>query len=201
MSWYHRYKRMSWSEKIDRTSIAGIFHMKTEETMEIQEIQYRIGTQEDLEEICNLFESAIDTMIQNKILQWDEIYPTKEDLQQDIDQGQLYVGIVKDRIAVVYVLNRESDEQYQNGKWKNPEEPYYVVHRLCVDPVFQNQGIARQTLLHIEEQLAGWGIHAIRLDVFSENPYSQKLYAHLGYTQVGYADWRKGKFYLMEKYF
>lgn len=198
MSWYHRYKPMSLSEKIDRTSIVGIYYSKTEETMELQ---YRSGTSEDLEEICGLFESAIDTMIQNKIFQWDEIYPTKEDLQQDINQGQLYVGIVKDCIAVVYVLNRESDEQYQNGNWKNPKEPYYVVHRLCVNPVFQNQGIARQTLLHIEEQLARWGIHAIRLDVFSENPYSQRLYANLGYTQVGHADWRKGKFDLMEKYF
>lgn len=97
-------------------------------------------------------------------------------------------------------MNQDCDEQYRNGNWKHVGEPYYVVHRMCVHPAFQNQGIARRTLLHIEEQLAGWGIHAIRLDAFSENPYALRLYEHMGYDKVGCADWRKGRFYLMEKY-
>lgn len=169
-----------------------------EETMEIQ---YRVASPKDLGDICGLFGSAIDTMIQNKIFQWDELYPAEKDFREDIERGQCYVGVTEDRIAVVYVLNQECDEQYKNGEWKYVEEPYYIVHRLCVDPVFQNQGVARRTLLHIEEQLAERGIHAIRLDAFSGNPYSLKLYKNLGYARVGTADWRKGRFYLMEKYF
>lgn len=43
-------------------------------------------------------------------------------------------------------------------------------------------------------------LEAIRLDVFSRNPYSQRLYARAGYVQTGIADWRMGRFYLMEKY-
>ena len=43
------------------------------------DIQYRMATLEDLQEICNLFDDAVETMIQNKIFQWDELYPTKKD--------------------------------------------------------------------------------------------------------------------------
>ena len=164
------------------------------------EIQYRIAATEDLTEICDLFNNAIDTMICNKIFQWDEIYPTEQDFREDIAKGQLYVGVAEGRIAVVYVINQDCEEQYANGNWKYTGEPYYVVHRMCVHPAFQNQGIARRTLFHIEEQLAEWGIHTIRLDAFSENPYALRLYEHMGYAKAGTADWRKGMFYLMEKH-
>lgn len=164
-------------------------------------IQYRMATQEDLLEICDLFDNAVETMIQNKIFQWDKVYPTKKDFRKDIGRRQLYVGVTEEKIAVVYVINQECDEQYKKGNWEYADVPYYVIHRLCVAPAFQNRGIARRTLQHIEKQLAGWGIHAIRLDAFAENPYAIKLYENMGYVKAGTVDFRKGRFYLMEKYF
>ena len=164
-------------------------------------LQYRKATLYDLEEINSLITQAVDVLIKNGILQWDEIYPTEEDFRMDINNDQLYVGLADEQIAVVYALNQECEEEYQNGRWKYPDKPYYVVHRLCVHPDFQNQGIARHTLLHIEAELSKMNIHAIRLDAFSDNPFSLKLYDSLDYSRVGYADWRKGRFYLMEKYF
>ena len=164
-------------------------------------LHYRKATVNDLEEIYALVSHAIDEMIEHDILQWDEIYPTKEDFRVDINKNQLHVGMTNGRIAVVYALNQESDKEYENGSWKYPDKSYYVVHRLCVHPDFQNQGIARHTLLHIETDLSKMNIHAIRLDAFSDNPFSLKLYDSLDYSRVGYADWRKGRFYLMEKYF
>lgn len=165
------------------------------------EIQYRVAVIGDLKEICDLVGAAVDTMIQNQIFQWDEVYPTEQDFRRDIERGELYVGVIEGRIAVACVANQECDEQYINGAWRYADEPYYVIHRLCVNPTFQNRGVARRTMLYIEEQLADRGIHAIRLDSFSGNPYALKLYENLGYARVGTADWRKGRFYLMEKYF
>lgn len=163
-------------------------------------LHYRKATLDDLEEIYALVSYAVDDLIRKEILQWDEIYPTKEDFRDDINKNQLYVGLTDNQIAVVYALNQESDKEYQNGNWKYPVRPYYVVHRLCVHPNFQHRGIAKHTLLHIEAELLQNDIHAIRLDAFSNNPFSLKLYDSLQYSRVGYADWRKGRFYLMEKY-
>lgn len=164
-------------------------------------LQYRKATLDDLEDISLLVAYAIDDLINRDILQWDEIYPTKEDFREDINNDHLYVGLTDGQIAVVYALNQECDKEYENGCWKYPDKPYYVVHRLCVHPNFQHKGIAKRTLQHIETELLQKDIHAIRLDTFSNNPYSLKLYDSLQYSRVGYADWRKGRFYLMEKYF
>ena len=99
----------------------------------------------------------------------------------------------------MYVINQECDKAYQNGEWKYPDCEYRIIHRLCVNPVYQNQGIGTQTLSHIERELRKSGIEAVRLDVFSNNPFALSLYSNNGYKKVGYADWRKGRFYLMEK--
>ena len=76
---------------------------------------------------------------------------------------------------------------------------FYVIHRLCVNPKFQNQGIGTQTMKHIEKQVLSKGIDVIRLDAFTLNPFALKMYEKLGYTKVGDVNWRKGKFHLMEK--
>lgn len=54
-------------------------------------------------------------------------------------------------------------------------------------------------LAHIEVQIHEMGYETVRLDVFTENPFTQKLYRHNGYESREYADWRKGRFDLMEK--
>lgn len=60
-------------------------------------------------------------------------------------------------------------------------------------------GVGKQVLEHIEHQLLTLGYGSVRLDVFTENPYAIKLYEKAGYVKRGYADWRKGRFALMEK--
>lgn len=163
-------------------------------------IEYRLGSLEDLGEIICLVKNCIIEMESNNIFQWDKLYPTSEDFIEDINNNSLYIGLSENIIVVIFVLNQESDEQYKKGEWRYPDRKYYVIHRLCVDCNFQNKGIAKQTMQFIERKLKKLNIQAIRLDVFSQNPYAINLYTHMGYSKVGYADWRKGRFYLMEKY-
>lgn len=161
---------------------------------------YRAGCLSDLDEIELLVDDAIKEMNKHGIKQWDDLYPIREDFEDDIKKGQLFVGLVEGKIAVIYTLNSETDEAYKNGRWQAPEKSYYVIHRLCVNPKFQNQKVAQRTMAHIEESVRIEGYEAIRLDVYSLNPYALKLYEKCGYTKVGEAKWRKGLFYLMEKY-
>lgn len=164
------------------------------------DIRYRQAGAKDLGAIAALTEQARAHMISQGIDQWDDLYPLREDFEQDILRGQLTVGMLGDEIAVIYTINRECEAEYESAEWKKPERPFCILHRLCVNPVFQNRGIARRTMEHIEREMAARGILAIRLDVFSLNPYALKLYQNCGFEKTGTARWRKGMFYLMEKY-
>ena len=153
----------------------------------------------DLEEIYTLYQNAIIAMEKDNIHQWDEIYPDKDILKEDITKNQMYIGKTDNKIAVCFVLSEECDEEYKNGCWKYPDSRFNVIHRLCVNPLFQNQGIAAKTLEYIENLSKSEGYDSIRLDCFTQNPYSKKLYDKAGYSITGYADWRKGRFKLREK--
>jgi len=163
------------------------------------DLKYRTAVPADSDEIIALINSATDNMIKNNIFQWDEIYPDKHIVEEDIRKKQLTVGTDNGKIVVIYTLNIECDEGYTNGEWKYTDSSYCVVHRLCVNPEYQNKGIGRQTMLRIENEARKMGVTSIRLDTFSENPYALKLYKNLGFRTAGYAYWRKGKFMLMEK--
>lgn len=162
-------------------------------------MQYRPGTKEDLDEICSLIGKAIEHMENQGIHQWDELYPTQEDFSDDIDKNTLYVAAENGKIIAVYAISQECEEEYHNWEWESPDESAYIIHRFCVSPEYQNKGIGSKVLSHIEEQIKSMGYLSIRLDVFAENPYALKLYEKNGYVKRGYADWRKGRFYLMEK--
>lgn len=163
-------------------------------------LKYRQAKQKDLDEIVLLVEHAIKHMTEQGIKQWDDKYPTREDLRTDIVRKELFVGETQEKIAVIYVLNQLYDEDYKNGNWKEEEKPFYVIHRLCVNPSFQNCGIAKTTLENIKKQVIQWNAKAIRLDVFTKNTYALKLYESVGFKTVGSVLWRMGEFLLMEKY-
>lgn len=165
----------------------------------MNEIIYKKGKIEELHDIFEVFTEAVETMNRLNIMQWDEVYPNIDILREDIMKEQLYVGRILNDIAAVFVLSNDFDEQYNNGRWKCTDAHFMVVHRLCVRPKFQNCGIGTNMLHYIDEELSRNGIESIRLDVFSQNPYSLKMYARAGYEKVGEAHWRKGLFYLMEK--
>lgn len=162
-------------------------------------MDFKKATESDIEEICSLVKNAIAVMDQDGIPQWDEIYPTKEDFLNDIRAQSLYKGIIDGQIAVIYALNKFQDEAYFSADWTYRGEDFCIIHRLCVNPEFQNRGVAKNTLAYIEQQLREAGIKAIRLDVFTLNPYALRLYEKADYHQTGTAEWRKGKFLLMEK--
>ena len=160
-------------------------------------MQYRLGRSDDLPEICSLIEAAKRLMSEQGIEQWDDKYPILEDFEKDIRKETLYLAITENQVAAIYVINEECDKEYDKCNWEN-KHPCFI-HRLCVSPFLQNRGIGNAILKHIETQLIETGYDSVRLDVFTQNPYALRLYEKNGYVRRGYADWRKGRFLLMEK--
>lgn len=49
-------------------------------------LKYRKATPNDVEEIYDIVHTAIDAMERDNIFQWDDLYPAKEDFQEDVDK-------------------------------------------------------------------------------------------------------------------
>jgi choline dehydrogenase-like flavoprotein len=74
-----------------------------------------------------------------------------------------------------------------------------VIHRLCVHPKHQHQGVAKETMRRAERLICERGYDCIRLDAFTQNPHALKLYEGFGYSKAGETTYRKGRFVLLEK--
>jgi ribosomal protein S18 acetylase RimI-like enzyme len=88
---------------------------------------------------------------------------------------------------------------YEPAAWRYDEPRFAVLHRLCVHPEFQGRGVAGEAMDYIESSVVSRGVHAVRLDAFSQNPAALRLYERRGYVKAGEIVYRKGLFYLYEK--
>jgi len=168
--------------------------------MKIDSLAIRFAETDDFDEVSALFYAAITEMNSNGIPQWDEIYPNREILEEDIAKREMRLILIDDRIAAVFVLNNEFDILYEKGRWKYPEFNFKILHRLCVHPDFQHMGLAKRAMNIIFDILKEESVETLRFDGFTLNPYAIKLYKSLDCDIVGTVNFRKGKFFLYEKY-
>jgi ribosomal protein S18 acetylase RimI-like enzyme len=162
-------------------------------------MDFRKAQMPDLEASFAVYTAAIRHMNENNIPQWDEIYPAEQHIRADIERGEHYLGCIGGEAAAAFTLNTDCDAEYAAGSWQWPDAKFYIVHRLCVSPLFQNRGLAGEVMRHIEGLVKDMGGETIRLDAFSLNPIALRLYAKLGYVRTGEVRFRKGLFYLFEK--
>lgn len=162
-------------------------------------MEFRGATLSDLPELMALFRAATRQMDAQGILQWDEIYPDEATIRADIVRGQMRVGTRSGKIAVAFMLELCKEGEYEPADWRYREPDFAVLHRLCVHPDFQGQGVAKAAMDFLEGAMLSRGIRTIRLDAFSQNPSALHLYESRGYVKAGEIRYRKGLFYLYEK--
>ena len=163
------------------------------------EMEFRPATPDDLDALVSLYGAAAQDMREKGIDQWDEYYPDREILAEDVESGDMTLGLLDGRLACAWVVNREYEPEYELGAWEHTEGDFCVLHRLCVNPQLQGRGLARQAMARMEKNARDQGFDSVRLDVFSQNLHAQRLYERLGYRRTGEVRFRKGIFYLMEK--
>ena len=163
------------------------------------ELEFRRAGTDDLDALVALYGAAAQDMREKGIDQWDEYYPDREILAEDVESGDMTLGFLDGQLACAWVVNREYDPEYELGAWDHTEGDFCVLHRLCVNPAMQGRGLARQAMARMEKNALEQGFDSVRLDVFSQNLHAQRLYEKLGYRRTGEVRFRKGIFYLMEK--
>jgi ribosomal protein S18 acetylase RimI-like enzyme len=120
------------------------------------------------------------------IFQWNESYPNRETLDEDIKKKQLYVLLSEDDELIGCVaISSEKDAEYDEIDWLTLDENQFYIHRLAIKPEFQHQGYARIMMDFAEDLARKSNRISVRLDTFSLNHRNQRFYESRGYKRLG----------------
>ena len=139
----------------------------------------------DLDAIKILTEACALSMQQNGIFQWNEHYPSRERLQEDIEKQELYLLEEANTVQGIVVLTPKMDEEYIPVEWLTPNEKNLYVHRLATNPENWGSGNGRKLMDFAENFAKDQGYISVRLDTFSKNERNQKFYEARGFQRLG----------------
>ncbi len=160
-----------------------------------------LAVESDIDEIVSLLGDCIRHMESQGIQQWDDIYPSRAILEDDLSKGLLYVLKEEEQCRAAVTVHAYQPAEYSTIEWEFPAERLLVVHRLAVHPDCEGRGIGKKLMEFVENMARRGGYEAIRLDAFPQNPRAIALYENLGYRKAGTIYFRKGLFFLYEKSF
>jgi ribosomal protein S18 acetylase RimI-like enzyme len=157
------------------------------------------ASSDDIPSLLALTKACVARMRELGIDQWDDFYPDETLIAADVASGTVHVLKQDGELIGCVTVDEKADPNWQGLAWTTPDDGAAAVHRLMIDPSHQRRGLAKHLMLHAEAIAKANGQHTLRLDAFTLNPPSLRLYASLGYTRTGTAQMRKGAFLGFEK--
>ena len=143
------------------------------------------ANQLDFAAICTLYQEAATRMVSSGFGQWEwPIYPSPELIQQDIDQGTLYLRKESGVVLGAVTINDYFDPMYQQVPWLFGVKPG-TVHRLAIRPDAIQSGIGRLMMADAVTLLRADGYDSLRLDTCSDNVPANGLYQQMGMRHAG----------------
>lgn len=149
-------------------------------------MNFREAKKEDIENILEVISHAKEYMKKNNSTQWNENYPNKETIINDIENSIGYVLIVENLIRGYMVVDFSDDEIYKNikGKWKTFGN-YASIHRCAIHKELRGQGYGSELFKFAEKLALSKNIRSVRVDTAPENETMKYLFNKNGYEYCG----------------
>lgn len=142
-------------------------------------IETRLANKNDINKVVDFYK--IVCADKNNKARWHYgIYPTDDDLINDISNKELFILLEDDEIVSAAVLRMQNDELYKDVNWKNNNPA--VVHILATLPSKWHQGYGRKLLLYLIEIAKDNNKDSLRLDIVNDNDNARKLYESVGFV-------------------
>lgn len=147
----------------------------------------RLATQDDISKIMLIVEEAKDFLKRSGSTQWQNGYPNKNSIEEDIKNKNGYVFIAGDQIAGYAAVIEGIEPTYVkiDGSWKNEQDEYATIHRICFSSNYQGQGLAKIFVSNIITLKYANGIKNFRVDTHRLNVPMQTLAEHNGFKYQG----------------
>lgn len=145
-------------------------------------ITIRKGKLAELDAMMSIYDKARAYMRENgNMTQWNNGYPSRSIVENDIESGVNYVGVDESgEIVMTFAFITGEDPTYsliEDGAWLD-EQPYATIHRLASSG--RHKGIFRRCI-----EFCNSRINNIRLDTHADNRTMQNAAISLGFRRCG----------------
>ena len=139
----------------------------------------------ELNIIFDIYLKGKKVLYKNKIFQCTKNYPTLSIIQNDIENGYLYILKIERNIIGAINISEIQEKSYSAVNWKCKNENLLVIHRLVLDSQYRNNGYATKLLDFAEDYALQNKYLSIRLDAYNRNDKHINFYKNRNYTIRG----------------
>jgi len=161
-------------------------------------VNFRKSTYDDVDRILEIIEKAKIELKKLGLDQWQNGYPDRKVIENDIKFGISYVledieknenGLKSEsftKILGTIVLSPKKEMPYSKieGKWITNDD-YIVIYRLAVDSEIKNKGIATKILEFSEKECIKNKILSIKADTHENNEPMKRFLEKNGFSYCG----------------
>ena len=149
----------------------------------------RKGTEADIPAVAAIYEKLHDAEEAGKAtIGWIRgVYPTEDTARSAFSRGDLFVQEIDGQILGAAVINQTQVPAYYGADWQYPAEDaqVMVLHTLTIDPDAAGRGLGKKFVGFYEDYARNHGCRVLRMDTNSRNTRARKMYAGLGYREIG----------------
>lgn len=143
-----------------------------------ENLVFENASENNLDEIMELYKRVIKTTFTT----WDENYPSRELIEGDIKNKELFVIKSKDKIVAVSFLGAKEKD---NEKWCVELKKPIGIARICVAPECQGKGIGAFLVKSLIQRAKNQGADGMHFHVEVSNISAMKMYEKCGFKNYG----------------
>lgn len=150
-------------------------------------MEFRRTTEKDIDGVMEIISQSQQYFKEQGIDQWQNGYPNKEVIKNDISNENSYVLLKDNKILATTVISFDGEETYNkiyDGKWLSNED-YAVIHRVAVDTNHKGLGLAGKIIDEAKKKCSERGIKSIKVDTHEDNESMQRLLLKNGFEYCG----------------
>lgn len=123
-----------------------------------------------IEKVLKIIEEAKDFLENQGVNQWRGEYPSRKDIEKDIQNKNGYSILLNDKIIGYFCLSFEKEKAYDESriKWESRID-YGIIHRVAISNNFRGIGVSKFMFSYIDNYCKNKNIFAIKVDTDKTN--------------------------------
>lgn len=150
----------------------------------------RKATESDLEALMPIFEEARGTIAALGIDQWQDGYPSREIIHEDVVRERSYLAEEDGTVCGSFAMLSDGEPVYDtihDGHWMTGDgcRDYIAIHRVAVSVRCRGKGVSGQIISYVAKYAQTLGRRSLRIDTHEGNIVMRRMLEKNGFSHCG----------------